>query len=143
MASKYHDPTATMQVIGCVFNNPQLLDITDKYSIIDEDFADSFHKVVFGAIYKLHELGANQVSLTNIADFLADKKDGVYLSTACPSFVEYINKYQPEYVVILSGDHIYRMDYEEMLDFHTPQEEQRKHQKPHAHRHRHIRLQND
>ena len=56
MASKYHDPTATMQVIGCVFNNPQLLDITDKYSIIDEDFADSFHKVVFGAIYKLHEL---------------------------------------------------------------------------------------
>ena len=80
MASKYNDPTATMQVIGCVFNNPQLLDITDKYSIVDEDFADSFHKVVFGAIYKLHELGAKTISLQNIADFLADrpKSEAVY-----------------------------------------------------------------
>ena len=80
MASKYTDPTATMQVIGCVFNNPQLLDITDKYSIIDEDFSDSFHKVVFGAIYKLHELGATQVTLSNIADFLKDrpKSEAIY-----------------------------------------------------------------
>ena len=30
MASKYVDSTATMQVIGCVFNTPQLLDFTDK-----------------------------------------------------------------------------------------------------------------
>ena len=80
MASKYNDPTATMQVIGCVFNNPQLLDITDKYSIVDEDFSDSFHKVVFGAIYKLHELGARKISLQNISDFLADrpKSEAIY-----------------------------------------------------------------
>ena len=80
MASKYNDPTATMQVIGCVFNNPQLLDITDKYSIVDEDFADSFHKVVFGAIYKLHELGAKTINLQNIADFLSDrpKSEAIY-----------------------------------------------------------------
>lgn len=80
MASKYNDPTATMQVIGCVFNNPQLLEISDKYSIVDEDFADSFHKIVFGAIYKLHELGAKKISLQNIADFLADrpKSEAIY-----------------------------------------------------------------
>ena len=80
MASKYNDPTATMQVIGCVFNNPQILDITDKYSIVDEDFSDSFHKVVFGAIYKLHELGARKISLQNISDFLADrpKSEAIY-----------------------------------------------------------------
>ena len=80
MASKYNDPTAVMQVVGCVFNNPKLLDITDKYSIVDEDFSDSFHKVVFGAIYKLHELGANKISLQNIADFLADrpKSEAIY-----------------------------------------------------------------
>ena len=80
MASKYNDPTATMQVIGCVFNNPQLLDITDKYTIVDEDFSDSFHKVVFGAIYKLHELGAKKISLQNIADFLTDrpKSEAIY-----------------------------------------------------------------
>ena len=27
-------------------------------------------------------------------------------------------KYNPEYVLILSGDHIYKMDYEVMLDYH-------------------------
>ena len=38
MASRYVDNTAIMQVIGCVFNNPQILDFTDKYTITDEDF---------------------------------------------------------------------------------------------------------
>lgn len=32
--------------------------------------------------------------------------------------MEYIDSYNPEYVLILSGDHIYKMDYEEMLLFH-------------------------
>lgn len=30
----------------------------------------------------------------------------------------YMENYNPEYVLILSGDHIYKMDYEVMLDFH-------------------------
>ena len=32
--------------------------------------------------------------------------------------LEYIDYYNPDYVLILSGDHIYKMDYEVMLDFH-------------------------
>lgn len=32
--------------------------------------------------------------------------------------LEYMENYNPEYVLILSGDHIYKMDYEIMLDFH-------------------------
>ncbi|MCR4650985.1 MAG: glucose-1-phosphate adenylyltransferase [Lachnospiraceae bacterium] len=32
--------------------------------------------------------------------------------------IDYIDSYNPEYVLILSGDHIYKMDYEVMLDFH-------------------------
>lgn len=32
--------------------------------------------------------------------------------------LEFIDYYNPEYVLILSGDHIYKMDYENMLDFH-------------------------
>lgn len=32
--------------------------------------------------------------------------------------MEYMETYNPEYVLILSGDHIYKMDYEVMLDFH-------------------------
>lgn len=60
-----------MQVIGNVFNNPQLLDFTDKYTINDEDFPDQFHKIAFGAIFKLHELGVQKITLNSIADFLA------------------------------------------------------------------------
>jgi glucose-1-phosphate adenylyltransferase len=32
--------------------------------------------------------------------------------------INFIEKYDPEYVVILSGDHIYKMDYAKMIDFH-------------------------
>ena len=73
MASKYVDVTAIMQVIGNVFNNPQLLDFTDKYTIVDEDFSDQFHKIAFGAIYKLHELGVQKINLSAISDFLSSR----------------------------------------------------------------------
>lgn len=32
--------------------------------------------------------------------------------------INYIKQYDPEYVLILSGDHIYKMDYSKMLDYH-------------------------
>ncbi|MBE6897939.1 MAG: glucose-1-phosphate adenylyltransferase [Ruminococcaceae bacterium] len=32
--------------------------------------------------------------------------------------INFMDRYQPEYVVILSGDHIYKMDYSEMLAYH-------------------------
>jgi glucose-1-phosphate adenylyltransferase len=32
--------------------------------------------------------------------------------------LDFIDKYSPKYVLILSGDHIYKMDYSKMLDFH-------------------------
>ena len=73
MASKYVDTTAIMQVIGCVYNTPQLLEFTDKYTIVDEDFPDEFHKIAFGAIYKIHELGAQKITLENISDFLSSR----------------------------------------------------------------------
>ena len=73
MASKYVDTTSIIQVIGCVYNNLKLLDITDRYTITDEDFPDEFHKIVFGAMYKIHELGASEVTLKNIEDFLSTR----------------------------------------------------------------------
>ncbi len=36
--------------------------------------------------------------------------------------IEYMESYNPDYVLILSGDHIYKMDYEVMLDFHKQNE---------------------
>ena len=79
MASKFTDPTAIMQVIGCVYNTPQLLEFTDKYTIVEEDFPDEFHRIAFGAIYKLHELGANKISLENISDFLSTRPKSLAL----------------------------------------------------------------
>ena len=73
MISKYIDVPSIVQVIGCVFKSPQLLDYTDKYTIIDDDFVDDFHKIVFGTIYKLHELGAERITLNSISDFLSSR----------------------------------------------------------------------
>ncbi|MBW9147921.1 glucose-1-phosphate adenylyltransferase [Clostridium sp. CM028] len=38
--------------------------------------------------------------------------DAIYQNT------NYIDSFEPEYVLILSGDHIYKMDYSKMLDYH-------------------------
>ena len=39
-------------------------------------------------------------------------------ATAIYQNMNYMEMYNPDYVLILSGDHIYKMDYEVMLDFH-------------------------
>ncbi len=36
--------------------------------------------------------------------------------------IDFIQRYNPEYVLILSGDHIYKMDYSEMLAYHKEKE---------------------
>ena len=36
--------------------------------------------------------------------------------------IDFIDSYDPEYVLILSGDHIYKMDYSKMLRFHREKE---------------------
>lgn len=32
--------------------------------------------------------------------------------------IQFVEKFNPEYVLVLSGDHIYKMDYSKMLDYH-------------------------
>src|SRR4051812_36827123 len=46
-----------------------------------------------------------------------------YTGTASAIFqnLTYLKQYQPEYVLILSGDHIYKMNYESMLQYHIEQ----------------------
>ena len=36
--------------------------------------------------------------------------------------ISFIERYHPEYVIILSGDHIYKMDYSQMIQFHKDNE---------------------
>ena len=73
MSSKYNDITAVIQVIGNVFNNPSLLEVSDKYVITDEDFSNDFHKIVFGSLFKLYELGVKEYTLESINDFLSTR----------------------------------------------------------------------
>ena len=49
-----------------------------------------------------------------------DKKSGWYKGTANAIYqnIAFIERYDPEYVVVLSGDHIYKMDYADMVAFH-------------------------
>jgi len=49
-----------------------------------------------------------------------DKKSGWYKGTANAIYqnIDFIERYDPEYVVVLSGDHIYKMDYAAMVHFH-------------------------
>ncbi len=50
----------------------------------------------------------------------ADANLDVYRGTAdaISRNIDFIDKYNPEYLLILSGDHIYKMNYDEMLDYH-------------------------
>lgn len=80
MSSKFVDTTAIMQVIGCVYNDPSILDCDQDYSITEEDFQEEFQKIIFGSIYKLHELGAKKITIETINDFLESrpKSKGIY-----------------------------------------------------------------
>ena len=49
-----------------------------------------------------------------------DKKSGWYKGTANAIYqnIDFIDRFEPDYVVILSGDHIYKMDYAAMVEYH-------------------------
>jgi replicative DNA helicase len=81
MPSKYVDTPSIVQVIGCVCKIPQLLDYADKYTLTEEDFPEQFHKIVFGTIYKLHELGAEKITLNSILDYLSarPKSEAIFI----------------------------------------------------------------
>ena len=50
----------------------------------------------------------------------ADADLDVYRGTAdaISQNIDFIDKYSPEYLLVLSGDHIYKMNYDKMLDYH-------------------------
>lgn len=73
--SKFYDTAAAMQVIGCVFNNPNLLVDTGQYTLTSQDFTNSFHKVVIGAINNLVVSGAQNISVNTIEDYLHPREN--------------------------------------------------------------------
>jgi glucose-1-phosphate adenylyltransferase len=66
------------------------------------------------------DLDRNVGGVTILPPYENSKGSDWYTGTANAIFqnLEYIESYNPDYVLILSGDHIYKMDYEIMLDYH-------------------------
>jgi glucose-1-phosphate adenylyltransferase len=66
------------------------------------------------------DLDRNNGGVTVLPPYEGNENADWYSGTANAIYqnIRYMEQYDPEYVLILSGDHIYKMDYEAMLDFH-------------------------
>lgn len=66
------------------------------------------------------DLDRNVGGVTILPPYERSKGSDWYTGTANAIYqnLEYMESYNPEYVLILSGDHIYKMDYEVMLEYH-------------------------
>ena len=59
--------------------------------------------------------------VTVLAPHVKDGEEGHWYSGTANAIyqnIKYIDNYNPEYVLIISGDHIYKMNYNQMLNFH-------------------------
>ena len=66
------------------------------------------------------DLDRNNGGVTVLPPYERSNNSEWYSGTANAIYqnLRYMESYNPEYVLILSGDHIYKMDYEVVLDFH-------------------------
>lgn len=66
------------------------------------------------------DLDRNIGGVTVLPPYEKSKNTEWYTGTANAIYqnLDYMESYNPDYVLILSGDHIYKMDYEVMLDYH-------------------------
>lgn len=67
------------------------------------------------------DLDRRNGGVTTLAPHVKGGEEGEWFTGTANAIyqnIEYIDSNHPEYVLILSGDHIYKMDYSKMLDFH-------------------------
>lgn len=66
------------------------------------------------------DLDRNDGGVSVLPPYVRGKDGQWYKGTANAIYqnMHFIERYDPEYVVILSGDHIYKMDYSEMIEYH-------------------------
>lgn len=66
------------------------------------------------------DLDRNVGGVTVLPPYEKSKGSDWYTGTANAIYqnLEYMENYNPEYVLILSGDHIYKMDYSKMINYH-------------------------
>ena len=93
MKSKFVDIPATIQIIGNIYNNSNLLD-NEKYKFYEEDFTEEFHRILFGSIYNLHNLGAKDITINSIEDYLNQrpKSYAIYQTNKGREYLEKISE---------------------------------------------------
>ena len=66
------------------------------------------------------DLDRTNEGVTVLSPFVKGSQGEWYSGTANAIYqnIRFIDNYDPEYVLILSGDHVYKMDYSKMLDYH-------------------------
>lgn len=66
------------------------------------------------------DLNRNSGGVFVLPPYQSAEKGEWYKGTANAIFqnIEFVDKFNPKYIVVLSGDHIYKMDYSKMLKFH-------------------------
>lgn len=90
----------------------------DTIGVLTQYEAESLHEHIGeGEAWKLPRSETNGISL--LPSYNAGVEE--YAGTADAIFknIAYVDSHAPENVLILSGDHIYHMDYREMLEFHV------------------------
>ena len=87
---KYVDITAIIQVIGSIYQNSSLLD-NENYFFNEDDFTEEFHKILFGSMFNLHALGAKNISVNTIEDYLKDRPKSLAVYKANKG-AEYLQK---------------------------------------------------
>lgn len=90
---RYVDTPAIVQVIGNIYNNVNLLDY-EEYHFNEDDFPEQFHKILFGSIYNLHALGAKEITLNAIEDYLTQRPNlyAIYKTNKGHEYLEQISK---------------------------------------------------
>ena len=88
--SKYADASSTIQLIGCIYKQPRLLDNEGQYFFSENDFPNDFHRIVFGAAYNLWRMGAKNLTIKAVEDYLRGhpKELGVYQAGNGPAWLK-------------------------------------------------------
>lgn len=70
------------------------------------------------------DLDSMNAGVRVLPPYQRSRKSDWYKGTANAIYqnIQYIDRYNPEYVIVLSGDHIYKMDYSKMIAFHKEKE---------------------
>ena len=105
MGAKYVDIPSIVQVIGGIYINPSLLDRED-YFFNEEDFTEEFHKIIFGSIFNLHALGAKEININTIEDYLAERptKLAIFKTHKGEEYLQKVN----ETVQLAAFDYYYK-----------------------------------